>query len=346
MSNASKQAVSATRSMGTILGIGAVLVILGTLFPAVLQGLLILFAGILLAVFLYHLSNLVARMLNVRYGAAFAIVVILLVLVAVGLTAFMGARIASQISAFTEQFQQAIGQFQTRLEQHPWLRNLPAIPDEGQQPKWSGRLISTAGTAAATLFSSIASFILILFLGFYLALQWSAYRSGILSLVPQARRQRADDVLNKVSKTLWWWCLGRLIGMLIIGAGAALGLWLLGIPLPVTLGVIAGLLNFIPNLGPLIASVPPVLFGLQHGTEVALYVAAFYLILQFVESYLITPLIDQQQVSLPPGLILSSQLLFGILAGFLGLILATPLTAVAYVLVRELYVKDVIGESA
>jgi predicted PurR-regulated permease PerM len=134
--------------------------------------------------------------------------------------------------------------------------------------------------------------------------------------------------------------------MAIIGIGSGVGLWVIGIPLPVTQGVLAGILNFVLNLGPLLSSVPPILFGLQQGGTTAFYVAGFYFVLQFVESYLVTPLINQRQVQLPPALTLSAQLLMGMTAGFLGLLLATPLCAVASVVTRELYVQDALENDA
>ena len=127
--------------------------------------------------------------------------------------------------------------------------------------------------------------------------------------------------------------------MAVIGVCTGAGLWLLGIPLPLTLAVLAGIMNFVPNIGPIIAGVPAVLLGLQQGTNVALYVLLFYFLLQFAESYFLTPLIDQHQVSIPPGLMLSAQLVLGVIAGFLGLLLATPLTVLAMILVNDLVVQ-------
>ena len=317
-------------------------VLFGLLFAALFRGVLVLFAGILLGVFLCKLSQHLARLINVRYGAAFAIVVALLVVLILGTGSFMGARISYQINEFTQQFQQASEQFRDRIDQLGWSDWFPEKGSGGPGGLSPQRLISTAGSAALVTISVIAGVVLVLFLGFYFALQPDVYREGVLALVPERSQARAEEVLERLTRTLWWWMLGRLVGMSVIAVVSIFGLRLLEIPLPITLGVIAGLMNFIPNLGPLLASVPPILFGLQQGTHVALYVAAFYLLLQFVESYFITPLIDQRQVHLPPGLTLSAQLLFGLLAGVFGLLLATPLTAVVYVLVGELYVKDVL----
>jgi predicted PurR-regulated permease PerM len=106
----------------------------------------------------------------------------------------------------------------------------------------------------------------------------------------------------------------------------------------------AGLLNFIPNVGPTLALGPPLLFGLQQSPMTAVYVFCLYLGLQFVETYVITPLIEQHQVNLPPGVTIPVQVLFGLVAGVFGVAMATPLAVVVMVLVREYYVKDVLGD--
>ncbi len=310
-----------------------------------LSGFLIIFAGILFGVFLSQLSKVVAEKTGWKYGAALSLVVMLLLLLAAATLYFMGSRINQQISTFAEQFSAASDQARERVQQQGWIQWLTRAAAKQKPDLFSPQIIQTASSFATIIVSAIAGLILAFVLGFYFALQAPLYRRGVLKLCPKHRRERIDNVLNDVVLTLWWWILGRLVGMAIIGIGSGLGLRLMGIPLPATLGVIAALLNFVPNFGPLLAAIPAVLFALQQGTNLAIGVAAFYLALQFVESYLITPLIDQQQVQLPPGLILASQLLFGLAAGFLGLLLATPLTAVIYILVREFYVQDVLNDT-
>lgn len=110
-------------------------------------------------------------------------------------------------------------------------------------------------------------------------------------------------------------------------------------PLPVTLGVVAALLTFIPNIGPLLAAVPQVLLAFQVGTDTVLYVILLNMALQFVESYLITPLVQYYEVSLPPALTISLQLLLGVSLGVIGLVVAAPLLVVALVLVQMLYIR-------
>jgi predicted PurR-regulated permease PerM len=258
---------------------------------------------------------------------------------------FMGSQIAQQIGEFSEQFQLAREEFLERWEESDVPRWLGAAAQVTDQPTGLGQqALSTAQTAITKTFWALGGVLFVAVTGFYFALQAGIYRAGFLKLVPVHARRRVDAVVDKVAVTLWWWTLGRLAGMLVIGVGSTLGLWLLNIPLPVTQGVLAGLLNFVPNLGPLVASIPPLLLALQQGPNTVWYVAGFYLALQFVESYFLTPLIDQHQVHLPPGLVLSAQLVMGAVAGVLGLLLATPVAVVLYVLIREFYIKDTLGD--
>lgn len=307
------------------------------------HGLLIVFAGILFGIFLCRTSDIVARSTWQRYEAGVLITTLTFLSSGCALAWFMGIRILEQIWQLSAQFQTASQELQDRFEQYPgWRESLSRAWSAGQQTQFSTGVLNSAQTMAVSSLSLIGGAILVTFLGLYLAVRPERYREGFLQLITPSKRARIDFVLHRVADTLWYWMLGRLVGMLLIGVGSTLGLWWIGIPLPLTQGIMAGVMNFIPNAGPLLASVPPILFGLHQGGNAAVYVLIFYLALQFLESYLITPLIDQQQVNLPPGLTLTAQLILGMLFGVLGLLLATPLTAVLSVLVNELYVKDIV----
>jgi predicted PurR-regulated permease PerM len=144
--------------------------------------------------------------------------------------------------------------------------------------------------------------------------------------------------------TLRWWLIGRLMDMTLVGVLSGVGLWLLGIPLALSLGILAGLLNFIPNIGPLLAAVPAVLLALTEGAPQALYVIILYMGIQSLESYLVVPLIQKKLISMPPVLIFIAQLSMALMFGVLGLLLATPMAAVLLVLVKMIYIEDILGE--
>ena len=122
-------------------------------------------------------------------------------------------------------------------------------------------------------------------------------------------------------------------------------LWLIGLPVALGLGTIAAVLTFVPNIGPIISAIPAVLLGLMDGPLQAVYIAALYIAIQAVESYLITPLIQRRTVSLPPGLTLAAQVLFGSMFGGIGVALATPMTAAGLVAIKRFYVEDVLGDA-
>jgi predicted PurR-regulated permease PerM len=167
----------------------------------------------------------------------------------------------------------------------------------------------------------------------------------LIKIFPAARRERIGEVVDEIGKTLSWWLVGKFFSMLIIGILTTFGLWILGIPLALTLGIITALFAFIPNFGPIIAVLPAVLFALAESPTKALYVLGLYLGIEMIESYLITPLMQRKMVSLPPVLTIFFQIFLGVLVGGLGLILATPLLAVLIVLVKMLYIEDVLGDS-
>ena len=186
--------------------------------------------------------------------------------------------------------------------------------------------------------------VLIFFIGLFFAAQPGVYLDGIVKLAPLSKRPRAREALTAAGDALTWWLVGKFISMAIIGVLTGLGLWLLGIELAISLALLAAVLTFIPNFGPIIAAIPAVLIGLLQSPLTAVWVVALYVAIQTIESYLITPLIQQRTVSLPPALTITTQLLMGVLLGGMGLALATPLTAAGLVLVRMLYIEDLLGD--
>lgn len=164
-------------------------------------------------------------------------------------------------------------------------------------------------------------------------------------MVPKTRRARAAVVMDDTGEVLLRWLVGRLIEMTIIGILTWIGLLLMGVPLALALGLIAGTLSFIPNVGPVLSAIPAMLIASAGNPIMALYVGAFYLGLQAVESYVLEPYIVRKSADLPAALVVTFQLLMGTLMGLMGLTLATPLLAMITVLVERLYIEDVLGDT-
>lgn len=186
---------------------------------------------------------------------------------------------------------------------------------------------------------------IVLFVGLFLAASPALYRDGVVRLFPRKNRPRIEQILNEMGRTLWSWLLGRFASMLITGLGTGIGLAILGVPLPFVLGGLTGLLTFIPNIGPAIGLALSVLVALPQGGNTAVWVIVVFLGFQILESYVVTPLIQHRQVSIPPAALIVWQVVLGLLAGFLGIAVSTPILAVLFVLVRMAYLEDVLGKS-
>jgi predicted PurR-regulated permease PerM len=206
-----------------------------------------------------------------------------------------------------------------------------------------GGAVGSVARYARNLATGAFTFILVCIVGIYLAAQPEMYVAGTLFLFPKRERPRMREVMYKVGYTLRWWLLAQLVPMTCIGAFIGGGLWLIGVPLWLPLGLLAALLNFIPNFGPVIAAVPAVLIALADDPGKAAWVIALTIAAQNLEGYLITPLVQRRAVQMPPALTILSQVLMGLLLGPLGVILAAPLTAAALVVVKMLYVQDTLG---
>lgn len=317
----------------------------GWVLAHAVRGLLVIFTGLLLSVFFVELTQRVSSWTRLSYRWALGLILLATIALTGGVLYFLGTKIATHTSELITQLEETAHDLLSRLRQQPWGEDLLNRLSLTEQSFRSGAALSTAKNAFWALTQAVTAFVIIIFLGFYFSVIPEYYHKALLMVVPPAKRDWAATVIDTIGEQLWWWILGRVVGMVIIGTGSALGLWWIGIPLPFVLGVMAGLLTFIPNIGPTLSLIPPLLFGLEQSPTTALHVLALYGGLQFVESYFLTPLIDQRQVFLPPGITLSMQVILGLLFGLFGIFLATPLTVVLHGLFKEIYVKKALPHS-
>lgn len=306
--------------------------------------LLLAFAGIIMALLLRGVANAVADRTPLTPGVAVGIVLLsLLGLLALASWLFAD-NVARQAGQLVEALPTAVQKLRDWLGEREWGRLVVA-----QLPKAVSRggLTQTAGIVTTTLGSTVgavADIVIVLFVTLYVALDPDVYEQGVLWLVPPRGRARARAVLHVLATTLRRWIVGRLLGMTIIGVLTGLGLWLIGVPLALMLGLLAGLLNFVPYIGPIIAFVPIALLALMQSQTVLVWVSILYVAIQAIESYLVTPLVAQRSVALPPGLTIIAQVLLSVILGWLGLLLATPLTAAVLVVVKMLYIEGALGD--
>ena len=208
----------------------------------------------------------------------------------------------------------------------------------------AGRTFRAFQKMFATTLGLAANMGLIFFVGLFLAVNPALYRDGFAKLFPVRHRQRLTEVMDEMARSMFAWLNGRFVSMVITGVGTGAALWLLGVPMAVTVGIITALLTFIPNIGGIIALALAMLMAFTQGPMTVLWVIVIYSVLQLIESNVISPLIQQHQTSIPPALLLSFQVILGALTGFMGLLVATPLLAASLVAVREFWIKDVLGD--
>jgi len=298
------------------------------------------FAAVLIAIFLYSGSSLLRRVVPVPHAVGVLVFILLLLLAGAALALMAADPLAEQFNQLWQQVPQAFSGLAERLSRYSWGQEIlqRLQPQNLSLPNGSGT--STAFSAINTTFGALGNAVLVLFLGVYFAVDPGLYRRGIELMVAPSLRPKAHDVAIEAAHTLRGWLGAQLVSMTVVGLLTAFGLWIIGIPLALVLGLIAGLLAFIPTIGPVMSAVPGLLLGLSDGLSGVLSVAAVYLVVQTVESYLVTPYVQRRSVDLPQAATIVALVGFGLLYGLLGMMLATPLAAVLLMLVNRLYVDD------
>jgi len=309
------------------------------------RALLLAFIGILLASPLRGLVNLIIRYVPIPAPLALVFVLLMLLALVALFIWIAGPQLNDQLSQFIETLPNSIGQVEKWLKQYEWGQYVLSQLAPSKLGESQGfRLFSRVSGFASVTFGILADMIIVIFTAIYFAANPGMYKRGIVALVPRNKSQRMTEVLEATGYTLQHWLLGQGITMVTVGILTAVGLWIVGIPLAPLLGVIAALLEFIPFIGPIVAAIPGVLIALTLGWNKALYAVIVYIIVQQSEGHIIIPLIQKKVVELPPALIVLAVIAMGLVFGFLGALVATPLTAVLMVWIKMLYVQDVLGK--
>jgi len=338
--------ITYVQRVGIAVGIALIVLLLTGLLGMAFSVFLRVMAALLIALPLRAGADWLHRHVRLPEWLALLLVILLVLGLLTGIGWLFSARIGAQVGQLRQQLPAAYQTLQTRALHTNWgqwlaQENIDLSKVMGGGSVWVGR---ATGVFSSTI-GVLADLYVIVFLALFFAIQPKLYRAGLVMLVPKPGRDRATEVLDKVSSTLVKWFLGQLFSMVMVGLLSALGLWALGMPLVATLALFAGLITFIPNLGPLLSMVPAVLVAFFNGgPQMALYVVLLYLGVQALESNVLTPLAQRSLIAMPPALIFIAQLVIGSFAGILGLILATPIMAILIVLVKMLYVHDVLGD--
>ena len=322
-----------------ILGAAVLLALLWVLREAVIVG----FGAVLVAAALLAGARPLCRRTGLQRRWA-VLLVLTAVTVIVALLAWgLGDPVGEQLRALRDSLPRAWDSLQQWLARQPW--GLPVLDWFGDtkemQLPWGG----LGGVATGTL-HALSVALLIVLMGIYLAVDVPLYRQGLVRLFPLSRRERVSAALHDAGHALTKWLLGQGVVMLAVGVITTLGLMLIDMPMAIVLGLIAGLLEFVPFFGPVVAGLLVVLVAFPEGPQMALYAAGVMLAVQQVENHLLTPLVQRWAVELPPVLSLGSVLVFGTLFGLPGIVFGTPLMVLVMVLVRRLYVEETLEQRA
>ncbi len=296
-----------------------------------------------MAILLRSIAEPIERFTPIRGPWSLLLAVLVVGIFVVGFSVLLGNQIAAQTRSLIAQWPQ----LWTSLEQQLGVENLGQTVAERLREFFSqGSSIANVAGITLTLFDILLSFALVVIAGVYIALRPGDYRKGLLILFPDRVRDRIAAAVDNSGRALRHWLVGQLVAMVIIGTLTAAGLSILGVPSALALGFIAGVADFVPIVGPIVAAIPAVLLGFSISPGTALWVVVLYLAIQQIEGNVVMPVVQRQAVDLPPALTLFALLAFGVLFGPLGVVFATPLAVVALVAVKQLYIRDTLGGKA
>ncbi|TVR26627.1 MAG: AI-2E family transporter [Balneolaceae bacterium] len=350
------------------------LVVIGVLITTaflffIRDALLMAFGGIIFAVIINGFARIIRRFIPISRGWSLAAVGVIFLIVITSFGFLFGSQIVEQFDQLTEKLPQQISQLRETISEWPLGDELmgnsqgenaesdvqsenggaveqdePNDEENGSENDLPDDAGGMAFKAGITIIDVLATFGLILIIGIYFVIDPETYRKGIGLFFTKKRAKRITEALDTSGNALWSWLSGQFIVMAFVGVVVTIGLMIIGVPLALLLGIIAGLSEFIPILGPWIGAVPGILLALSVDAQTALYTAILYVVIQQVESNILTPLIQQKMVHIPPAVVILSIVAFGLLFGIAGIILATPLAVIAMVLVGMFYVEDVLGK--
>ena len=301
--------------------------------------LLLLFGSIIIAVSLRAFAITLQRYLHLpsKFTVGLAVIVVMILIMLV--TWLVGDRLIEQTDDLKIRVPEALLALTNWLREFPLGVALLQLLDgtDITDVSWA----SVANLATKTL-SALGSIGLMTIVGIYLAADPDLYRSGFVRLIPVDYRIPIEQAMVASGQALLQWLLGQSLSMLFVGTATGIGLMLVGAQMPLTLGLIAGIFAFIPFFGPIASGLLAVVLAFMQGPTQALYVLVVCVLIQVVEGNLLMPLVQRWAVRMPPVLGITAAIIFGLLFGLPGVILATPLMVLVIVLLRKLYVEAIL----
>lgn len=324
------------------LGHVATLMIIAALFAftyVFFDVVLLIFSAILISILLTLLANPLTRYLKVHRWAALIIAGIALVGVVGGTGYLFGSRIATDFQQVVSRMASAETSIRATVENSELGKLLLAHAGASNIP------ITQIATSIFSMSASVLAGIAVAVIaGIYLAAQPSLYLEEFLTLFPPDRRPNAEETTNAVANGLYRWLEGQFISMFLVGLLSTFATWLIGLPSSFALGLIAGITEFVPYVGPVIAAIPALLVAATQGLDAVFWTLGAYILIHLIEGNVIAPLVQRQMVYIPPAIMLLGIATLSLIFGTAAIIFAGPLVVVVYVLIKKLYVRDSLGE--
>lgn len=304
--------------------LGLVLATLWTIhaFPQLTSVLLLVFAGVIVAVLLNALSTTWQRILPGGHAPAYAAALVCVVLGFTAVGVLVGPQLADEVPELIKRMPEAWDTVVSKLSDYAVL---DSMTDKARQPFNWLRSNTQILSLLSTTFGVLVNVFVVVFVGLYAAAAPGRYLNLGRTLLPANKQRAAAGLARDLGRELRHWMLARASSMAIVGAATGFGLWLLGVPLAFTLGLLAGLLSFVPYIGPILGLIPALLIAAVQSLVLAGWVLLLFAVVQLVETTLLTPLIQQRAIALPPVILITVQLIGGVLIGPLGVLLAAPL---------------------
>ncbi|MEO7044184.1 MAG: AI-2E family transporter [Ferruginibacter sp.] len=304
------------------------------LFKALFSVLLLALAAILIAVYFHGLANIIHRKLHIPKRWSLGISILFNVILLIAFFWFVGARLQSQVSELSDTLPKAIEKVKVKMDSTSvGSKILGFVKSSGDSEK----TLAVAKKFFSSGFGILSDLYIVILMASFFTASPSTYKKGFTKLLPSKAKGKAESLLNDLSHILKKWIKGQVFGFFFIAVFTGVGLWIIGMPLILTLAIMAGVLNFVPNFGPLIALIPAGLLGLTISPTTSLVVMGMYIFVQIIQSAVTQPLIQQKMVNIPPVLTIFAQVAMGLLAGFWGVLLAAPIVAIIMTVVNKLY---------
>ncbi|HVK43240.1 MAG TPA: AI-2E family transporter [Phenylobacterium sp.] len=303
---------------------------------------ILIFGSVVVAVVIRAIADPLVERLRFKDGLAVLTAIVTILAVLAGIGFLFGQQISEQVQQLALKLPGAWTQFQARLQASPAAGEIfDQLQNLGSE---AGRALAIAPRIAMSTVSGVAILVLVVVAGIFLAAQPDQAREGVLSMTPMSSRPRLREVMNTCGRALKGWVKAQLLSMILVGGLVGLGLWIIGVPAPLALGLVTGLAQFVPIVGPIAAAIPALLVAATGGGQMLLLTLALFLGVSQLEANLITPLVQKNVASLPVVLGIFAVVGLGTLFGPLGVLFATPLTLVLYTIITMLYRQDVLHD--